>query len=188
VKIAVLPRSQAGGWLAPTAGAIEFLQHLTQVSAHPNTLCSSDGSPADLSTFSASTPSLSMRRRCLLLSRSCFVLLEDIWCDLQYLVVATQAVPLAARRNPGAFKGVVEGNAPLLQLPHVDADILRKLFRKKLRTLAEMQAAESKERRDALLSAGLTSEQVHTARQHACKIRWHATAFPSSVVALISTA
>ena len=71
-----------------------------------------------------------------------------------------QAVPLAARRNPGAFKGGVEGNAPLLQLPHVDADILRKLFRKKLRTLAEMQAADATERRDALLSAGLTTEQV----------------------------
>ena len=71
-----------------------------------------------------------------------------------------QAVPLAARRNPGSFKAVVEGNAPLLQLPHVDADILRKLFRKKLRTLPEMQAAVSRERRDALLSAGLTEEQV----------------------------
>ena len=61
----------------------------------------------------------------------------------------------------------MEGNAPLLQLPHVDADILRKLFRKKLRTLPEMQAADPKERREALLSAGLTGEQVHAARQHA---------------------
>ena len=81
-----------------------------------------------------------------------------MWFDSQSPPL--QAVPLAARRNPGSFKGVVEGNAPLLQLPHVDADILRKLFRRKLRTLAEMQAADPKERRDALLSAGLTGEQV----------------------------
>jgi translocation protein SEC63 len=71
-----------------------------------------------------------------------------------------QAVPLAARRNPGSFKAVVEGTAPLLQLPHMDADLLRKLFRKRLRTLAEMQQADPKERRDALLWAGLADEQV----------------------------
>ena len=54
----------------------------------------------------------------------------------------------------------MEGTAPLLQLPHMDADLLRKLFRKRLRTLAEVQQADPTERRDALLWAGLTDEQV----------------------------
>lgn len=32
IKIAIIPRPPYGaGWLAPTMGAIEFLQHLTQV-------------------------------------------------------------------------------------------------------------------------------------------------------------
>lgn len=73
----------------------------------------------------------------------------------------SQAVPLAARRNPGALKGaVVEGPAPLLQLPHMDADVLRKLSRRKLRSLQEVQQAAPEERREALLCAGLSPGQV----------------------------
>ena len=71
-----------------------------------------------------------------------------------------QAVPLAARRNPGALKGGVEGAAPLLQLPHLDSDVLRKLSRKKLRSLQEIQQATPEDRLDALLGAGLDQDQV----------------------------
>lgn len=71
-----------------------------------------------------------------------------------------QAVPLASRRNPGALKGGVEGSVPLLQLPHMDVEVLRKLTRKKLRSLPELQQADPLERHEALLQAGLTPGQV----------------------------
>lgn len=79
---------------------------------------------------------------------------------LTWLDAGLQAVPLAARRNPGALKGAVEGAAPMLQLPHMDAEVLRKLSRKKLRSLQELQQAEPAERREALLAAGLTDGQA----------------------------
>jgi translocation protein SEC63 len=74
-----------------------------------------------------------------------------------------QAVPLSARRNPGAHKGTVEGTAPLLQLPHMDGEVARKLMRKKVRGLPELQALQGAERRDVLTFAGLTDEQVRSA-------------------------
>ena len=59
VKIAVLPRSPLGGWLAPTLGAIEFLQHLTQArtqltcficSQHCLEPAAADGKPTDMAS------------------------------------------------------------------------------------------------------------------------------------------
>ena len=68
MKIAILPRSQAGGWLAPTLGAIEFLQHLTQVSAG-QTLCALlVACVADHLTISALPFSQSLNRCCIMLS------------------------------------------------------------------------------------------------------------------------
>lgn len=54
----------------------------------------------------------------------------------------------------------MEGPAPLLQLPHMDAEVLRKLTRKKLRSLPELQQADPLERHESLLLAGLTPGQV----------------------------
>ncbi len=69
-------------------------------------------------------------------------------------------MPLAARKNPGAHKGTVEGPAPLLQLPHFDADIARKLQRKRVRGLADLQGMSVEDRGQGLSWAGLTDEQV----------------------------
>lgn len=80
-----------------------------------------------------------------------------------YSFALMQAVPLSARRNPGAHKGTVEGAAPLLQLPRLDAEVARRLTRKRVRGLPELQALPPVERRDVLAFAGLTKEQVCTA-------------------------
>ena len=69
-------------------------------------------------------------------------------------------MPLSARRNPGAHKGTVEGTAPLLQLPHMDGEVVRKLMRKKVRGLPELQALPVGERQEVLTFAGLTNGQV----------------------------
>lgn len=54
----------------------------------------------------------------------------------------------------------MEGTAPLLQLPHMDGEVARKLMRKKVRGLPELQALPAAERQDVLTFAGLTDEQV----------------------------
>jgi hypothetical protein len=89
------------------------------------------------------------------------------------IALYAQAVPLSARRNPGAHKGVVEGTAPLLQLPHLDTEVTRKLMRKKVRSLPELQALPAAERRDALTFAGLTDDQVagHLHSADACSVQ-----------------
>lgn len=69
-------------------------------------------------------------------------------------------MPLSARRNAGSHKGTVEGAAPLLQLPHMDAEVARKLARKRVRGLPELQALQPAERRDILQWAGLSDDQV----------------------------
>ncbi len=71
-----------------------------------------------------------------------------------------QAVPLTARRNPGSHKGTVEGPAPLLQLPHLDGEVVKRLQRKRVRGLPDLQALSGPERRDVLAFAGLPEEQV----------------------------
>lgn len=80
--------------------------------------------------------------------------------SIEFLQHLVQAVPLSARRNAGSHKSTVEGAAPLLQLPHMDAEVARKLLRKRVRGLPELQALQPAERREILQWAGLSDDQV----------------------------
>lgn len=71
-----------------------------------------------------------------------------------------QAVPLAARRNAGAAKGSVEGPAPLLQLPHMDGKAAKRLARRRVRGLGDLQGKSPQERSQDLRDAGLDDQQV----------------------------
>lgn len=145
VNLAALPRQPAGyGWLAPAVGSVEFLQHIIQVRS-----LTSLARPANWQTTAYlanwQTPAK----------------LVKAWHPMpERSPQRMQAVPLPARRNPGAHKGAVEGAAPLLQLPHLDLEVARKLTRKRVRGLPELQALPKAERRDVLAFAGLTEEQV----------------------------
>ncbi|RMZ57290.1 hypothetical protein APUTEX25_004124 [Auxenochlorella protothecoides] len=70
---------------------------------------------------------------------------------MQHLV---QAVPIQARK--GGKGG--EGSGNLLQLPGFDSDVLRRLVKKKVKTLADLRALAPEERAAALRDAGLESE------------------------------
>ena len=53
-----------------------------------------------------------------------------------------------------------DGTAALLQLPHVDEDVVRQLFKRKIKNLAELQGVEKNDRRAALQIAGLSVAEV----------------------------
>lgn len=69
-------------------------------------------------------------------------------------------MPPSARKNHGQVKGVVEGLAPLMQLPHADLEVAKKLGRKRVRSLAELAALAPEERGSVLESCGLRPDQV----------------------------
>jgi preprotein translocase subunit Sec63 len=75
-------------------------------------------------------------------------------------ILQKQAVPLSARKNNGQLKGVVDGLAPLLQLPHMDFELSKKLARKRVRSLQELASLSAEERQTVLGSCGLDLEQV----------------------------
>lgn len=54
----------------------------------------------------------------------------------------------------------MEGTAPLLQLPHLDGEVAKKLSRRKIRGLADIQGKDLQELREVLLEAGLEDQQV----------------------------
>eukprot|EP00250_Pteridium_aquilinum_P016848 c23322_g1_i1 orf=415-2463(-) len=66
-----------------------------------------------------------------------------------------QAVPLSARKSVSG----VEGTAAFLQLPHFDDQVVRKIGRKKGRTLQEFRELSDEERKELLISKGDFSEQ-----------------------------
>ncbi|XP_078447972.1 dnaJ / Sec63 Brl domains-containing protein [Wolffia australiana] len=69
-----------------------------------------------------------------------------------------QAVPLSARKVSG---GSPEGIACFLQLPHFSDAIVKKLARKKVRTLADLQEIAEGERSELLTQvAGLTEDEA----------------------------
>eukprot|EP00884_Botryococcus_braunii_P003385 jgi/Botrbrau1/13047/Bobra.0187s0009.1 len=106
VKIAALPRAPLGwGWLAPTLGAIEMMQCITQ------------------------------------------------------------AVPMSLRKTIGQGTKGGEGT-PLQALPHVDADVVKRLGRKKVRSLLDLSIMPPPERKSCLVSCGLSeghAEEVNLA-------------------------
>lgn len=74
-----------------------------------------------------------------------------------------QAVPVSARKvsDRAAATGPSDGAAGLLQLPHVDESTLKKLARKKVRSLQELRELPEEERLDLLSAAGgLSQNQV----------------------------
>ena len=46
------------------------------------------------------------------------------------------------------------GEAVLAQLPHVDVDVLKKLARKRVRSLGDLQGLTTSQRNELLVSAG----------------------------------
>ncbi len=69
-------------------------------------------------------------------------------------------MPLAARRNAGSYKGTVEGAAPLLQLPHLDTEVSRRLARKRVKGVADLQAKGPEDLHTTLEEAGLDPQHV----------------------------
>ncbi|KAI5347118.1 PREDICTED: dnaJ [Prunus dulcis] len=69
-----------------------------------------------------------------------------------------QAVPLSARKATG---GSSEGIAPFLQLPHFSEAVIKKIARKKLRVLQELQDMSLQDRAELLSqTAGFSSNEV----------------------------
>ncbi|CAL9008761.1 unnamed protein product [Prunus brigantina] len=69
-----------------------------------------------------------------------------------------QAVPLSARKATG---GSSEGIAPFLQLPHFSEAVIKKIARKKLRVLQELQDMSLQDRAELLSqTAGFLSDEV----------------------------
>ncbi|KAI3793261.1 hypothetical protein L1987_35877 [Smallanthus sonchifolius] len=69
-----------------------------------------------------------------------------------------QAVPLSVRKATG---GCSDGNAPFLQLPHFNDDVMKKIARKKLKTLQEFRDMKSEDRAELLSqSAGFTAAEI----------------------------
>ncbi|XP_030538361.2 dnaJ protein ERDJ2A-like [Rhodamnia argentea] len=68
-----------------------------------------------------------------------------------------QAVPLSAKKTTG---GSTEGNAPLLQLPHMSESVIKRIARKKVRTFQELRDMSLEDRAGLLQAAGLSSTEV----------------------------
>ncbi|KAI3757676.1 hypothetical protein L6452_05219 [Arctium lappa] len=66
-----------------------------------------------------------------------------------------QAVPLSARKATG---GYAEGIAPFLQLPHFNETVMKKIARKKVRTLQELRDMPIEDRAELLSQAAGFSE------------------------------
>mmetsp|Transcript_15025 Transcript_15025/g.42165 ORF Transcript_15025/g.42165 Transcript_15025/m.42165 type:complete len:747 (+) Transcript_15025:116-2356(+) len=76
----------------------------------------------------------------------------------------TQAVPIRVRKpaQTGTAKADKGGEAAavLLQLPFMDVDMIKKLSRKKIRTIADLAAMSEDDRSGALLSVGFPAEHM----------------------------
>lgn len=66
-----------------------------------------------------------------------------------------QAVPLTARKGVSGADGI----AAFLQLPHFNEQVVRKIGRKKVRTLQEFRELSDEERKELLITKGDFSEQ-----------------------------
>lgn len=77
---------------------------------------------------------------------------------IEMMQCLVQAVP-ADEKKKHAFGKSAESVTSLLQLPHFDAELVKKLARKKIKTLADLQALNLQGRRVALQSSGLTGSE-----------------------------
>ncbi len=72
--------------------------------------------------------------------------------SVEMLQCVTQALPLSARKGAGH----ADAQAPLLQLPHITPDVLRKVSRKKIRGVQGASAVHG-------MLAGASLRCVHNA-------------------------
>ncbi|MEW5311206.1 MAG: hypothetical protein WDW38_002940 [Sanguina aurantia] len=72
----------------------------------------------------------------------------------------SQALSLASRKPTGGKAQPGDSMASMLQLPHFDGDVLKKLKRGKVNTLKELLDLNEGERQKALDAAGLSREQI----------------------------
>ena len=77
---------------------------------------------------------------------------------IEYAQCLAAAIPPAVRRPPPGTKG--SPDAALAALPHLDADGLKRLARRKLRTVADVSALSPSDRAAALADAGLDASQA----------------------------
>lgn len=70
-----------------------------------------------------------------------------------------QAVPPSARKVSDRAVGGAEGIAAFLQLPHFNEQVVKKIGRKKVRTLQEFRELSFEERKELLISKGDFTEQ-----------------------------
>lgn len=69
-----------------------------------------------------------------------------------------QAVPLSARKTSGGF---TDGTAPFLQLPHFNEAVMKKLARKKVRSLQELRDMAPEERAELLTqTTGFSASEI----------------------------
>lgn len=78
---------------------------------------------------------------------------------IEMMQCMVQAVPLAAKKAAHIGKSA-DSTAALLQLPHFDDGLLRKLQKRRVKTLPELQLLSVEERAEALQASGLNATQV----------------------------
>lgn len=85
---------------------------------------------------------------------------EPTKAAIQMCQCIVQAVSTDIRKGGGAkTKGPSESAIPLLQLPHFDQDLLKRLGRKQVRALPDLFLMQPEDRRDVYAFAGLSSSQ-----------------------------
>ncbi|KAK9839330.1 hypothetical protein WJX81_008661 [Elliptochloris bilobata] len=81
--------------------------------------------------------------------------------SLEMMQCITRAQQLHVRKTLfHGGKAAADSNAPLLQLPHVDYELTKKLSRKRVRSLADLAAMAPDKRLAMLSSVGLTAAQA----------------------------
>lgn len=78
---------------------------------------------------------------------------------IELMQCIVQAVPLSSKKAAHVGKSN-ESAAALLQLPHFNNEVLRKLARKKVKMLPELQQMSTTERQSLLAGCGLTADEV----------------------------
>ena len=71
----------------------------------------------------------------------------------------TQAMAVTVRK-PASAKPSDLATAVLMQLPHFDGEVVKKLKRRKINTIKELGELGQEERTEAMLASGLTHAQV----------------------------
>eukprot|EP00252_Welwitschia_mirabilis_P009371 TRINITY_DN2193_c0_g1_i1.p1 TRINITY_DN2193_c0_g1~~TRINITY_DN2193_c0_g1_i1.p1 ORF type:complete len:687 (-),score=124.99 TRINITY_DN2193_c0_g1_i1:179-2239(-) len=69
-----------------------------------------------------------------------------------------QAVPLSARKSSGLL---TEGTAPFLQLPHFSETVVKRICRKKVRTLNDLREMSREDRAELLTQGGFSETELN---------------------------